>query len=102
MCCLRVSTAEKRHHDQGNSYKGQHLLGAALQVQRFSPLSSRQEHGSVQANVGLEELKILQLDPKGIQEKTSFCMARGGSQSPYHSDTLPSTRPHPLQQGHTF
>ena len=33
----------KRHHDQSNSYKGQHLIGACLQVQRFSPLSSSQE-----------------------------------------------------------
>jgi len=28
-----------RHHDQGKSYKGQHLIGAGLQVQTFSPLS---------------------------------------------------------------
>ena len=32
--------AMKRHHDQGKSYKGLHLIGAGLQVQRFSPLSS--------------------------------------------------------------
>jgi hypothetical protein len=31
-----------RHHDQGKSSK-EHLIGAGLQVQRFSPLSSRQE-----------------------------------------------------------
>ena len=36
-------TAVKRHHDQGNSYKRQHLFRAGLQVQRFSPLSSRRE-----------------------------------------------------------
>lgn len=30
----------KRNHDQGNSYKGKHVLGAGLQFQRFSPLSS--------------------------------------------------------------
>jgi hypothetical protein len=30
----------KRHHDQGNSYKGEHLIGAGLQFQRFNPLSS--------------------------------------------------------------
>jgi hypothetical protein len=30
-----------RYHDQGKSYKGQHLTGAGLQVQRFSPVSSR-------------------------------------------------------------
>jgi hypothetical protein len=26
----------KKHHDQGNSYKGKHLIGAGLQFQRFS------------------------------------------------------------------
>jgi hypothetical protein len=30
----------KRHHDQGNSAKRKHLIGAGLQFQRFSPLSS--------------------------------------------------------------
>jgi hypothetical protein len=44
---VRISTAVKRHHDQGKSYKGQRLTGAGLQVQRFSPLSPREEHGSV-------------------------------------------------------
>jgi hypothetical protein len=46
-----------RHYDQGKSYKG-HLIGAGLQVQRFSPLSSRWEHGSIQAGMGLEELRV--------------------------------------------
>ena len=40
-------TAVNRHCDQGNSYKEQHLIGVVLQVQRFSPLLSRQEHGSI-------------------------------------------------------
>ena len=35
---VRVSIAGKIHQDQGNSYKG-HLIGASLQVQRFSPLT---------------------------------------------------------------
>jgi hypothetical protein len=44
-----------RHHDQGNSYKGQPLIGDGLQVQKFSPLSSRhKEHGSALAGVRLE------------------------------------------------
>jgi hypothetical protein len=30
----------KRHYDQDNSYKGKHLMGAGLQFQSFSPLSS--------------------------------------------------------------
>ena len=39
--CLSLGfIAVKRHHDQGNSYKGKHLTGAGLQFQRFSPLSS--------------------------------------------------------------
>jgi hypothetical protein len=33
------------------------MLG--LQVQRFSPLSSRQEHGSIQAGIVQEELRAL-------------------------------------------
>ena len=40
-CLSQGCTAVNRHHDQGNSYKGQHFIGAGLQVQRFSPLSSR-------------------------------------------------------------
>ena len=46
-----------RYHDQGKSYKGKHLFGVGLQVQRFSPLLSRQEHGSIQAD-GMEELRV--------------------------------------------
>jgi len=50
-----------RNREQGNTYKGQHLTGTDLQVQRFSPLSSRQEHGSVQTAKRLEELRVLPL-----------------------------------------
>ena len=32
-----------RYHKEGNSYKGQHLIGAGLQVQRFSPLLSKRK-----------------------------------------------------------
>jgi hypothetical protein len=39
--------------------KKQHLIGAGLQVQRFSPLSSRWEHGSIQAGMAQEELRVL-------------------------------------------
>ena len=38
LCLSLVFIAVKRHHDQGNSYKGKHLTEASLQ--RFSPLSS--------------------------------------------------------------
>jgi hypothetical protein len=72
MCVsLRVSIAVKRHRDQGNSYKGKHLTGAVLQVQRFSKLSSRREHDSIQADMVLEELRVLHLDPKAGRRRVS-------------------------------
>jgi hypothetical protein len=51
----------KRYHDQGNSYKGQHLIEAGLQVLRFIPLSSRQEQSSIQIDMMQEELRVLHL-----------------------------------------
>ena len=55
-CVLaRVSMAVNRHHDQGNSYEGQHLIGAGLQAQRFSPLSSWQEAGQHPGRQGAGE-----------------------------------------------
>ena len=36
-------SAVKRHHAQGNSYKGQCLIGVGIQVQSFSPLSAWHE-----------------------------------------------------------
>ena len=39
---VRVSIAMKRHHDHDNSYKGRHLIGTSLQIQRFSPLSEKE------------------------------------------------------------
>jgi hypothetical protein len=75
-----------RHHDQGKCYKGQHLIGAGLQVQKFSPLSSRWEHGSVQAGMVQEELRVLHPHLK-IRMRVL-------------KPTLTVT--HLLQQGHTF
>jgi hypothetical protein len=46
------------------SYKGQHLIEAGLQVQRFSPVSSRQDHGSLQAGLVQKELRIQHLHLK--------------------------------------
>ena len=43
------------------SFKRQHVIGAALQVQKFSPVSSRQEHGSIQAGMVQEKLSVLHL-----------------------------------------
>jgi hypothetical protein len=46
----------------------QHLIGASLQVQRFSPLSSRWEHGSIQAVMVQAKLRVLRLHPKLLVE----------------------------------
>jgi hypothetical protein len=48
--------------------KKQHLIGAGLQVQR-SPLLSRWEHGSIQAGMVQEELRVLCLHPKAASGK---------------------------------
>ena len=93
---VRISIAVNRHHDQDSSYRGQHLIGADLWVQRFNPLSSRWEHGSVQADLGLEEPKVLHLDPKADRRRMAFRQLGGGSLKAHpHSDTLPPTRQHP-------
>jgi hypothetical protein len=39
--------------------KKQLVLGAGLQVQRFSPLSSRWEHDSIQTGMTKAELRVL-------------------------------------------
>jgi hypothetical protein len=61
---LSTDTTTKATHN-----KGQHLIGAGLQVQRFSPLSSRQEHGSIQADMRLEELRIPPLVLKAARRR---------------------------------
>jgi hypothetical protein len=40
-----------------------------LQVQRFSPLSSRQEHGSIQAGMVQEEMRVLHLHLKAASRR---------------------------------
>jgi hypothetical protein len=67
----------------------------------------------MQVNMVLEELRVLHADPKatrrlsstGSHEKALFSIGqslkRGGSKPIPHNDTLPPTRPHLLQQGHT-
>ena len=42
--CLNLGYfAVKRYHDQDNSYKGEHLIGGGVQIQRFNLLSLRQK-----------------------------------------------------------
>ena len=79
---VRVSIAVKRHHDQSNSSKRSHLIGVGLQVQRFSSLSSRQEHGSMWAGMALEELRVLHLVLKANRRLLSSRQLGGRSLSP--------------------
>jgi hypothetical protein len=75
-----------------NSHKGQHLIGTALQVQRFSPLSSRWEHGSIQHpgkhGVGGAESSTSEGPSKRL---ASMWLGKGSYIAHSHSDTLPPT-----------
>jgi hypothetical protein len=94
---VRVSIAVKRHHGQSNSYKGQHLIGTGLLVQRFSPLSSRLEAwqcpGRHSAGEGTESSKS-QSNCK--QEKFGSYVARRWVLKPTPTMT------YFLQQGHSY
>ena len=72
----------KRHHDQGNSYTGQHLIGdwltdpegqsiiiKAESMARFRGLTHCHggKHGSMQADMMLEETRVLHLDPQAAE-----------------------------------
>lgn len=68
--------------------KAQHLIGVGLHVQRSSPLSSRWEHGSIQVDVRLEELKVLHLDPKEVRSRLFLGSQEEGLHTHTHSDTF--------------
>jgi hypothetical protein len=74
MGVLRGPTAVKRHHDQGISYKGQHLIGAGLQVQRLSPLLPWWEAWQLPGRHGAAEGAESSIGSN--QEKTGFQAAR--------------------------
>ena len=48
--------AVKRHHDQGNSYEGEHLIGTVLSSVHYHHGG---KHGSIQADIVLDEFSIL-------------------------------------------
>ena len=98
---FRVSIAVKRPYDQGNSYKGQHLIGAGFTGSeiRFIIIKAGSRAASRQAwqypgrhGPGEESSTYFS---KGKQEKTAF-EAAGTVSKP----TL--TVKHFLQQGHTY
>jgi hypothetical protein len=69
---------------------------------RFSPLSSRWEHGSIQAGMVQEELRVLCLHPKAASGRLTSRQLGWESYTHTHSDTPIPTRSHLFQQGHTF
>ena len=101
--CLSLGfTAVKRHHEQGNSYKRKHFIGAAsLHFQRFSPLSSWQKawQCSGRHHAGGTLISRQQKEMECVT-KCSLSIYNLSVACP-HSDTLLPTRPYLLQQGHT-
>ena len=85
------------HHVSNSSvfvlYKGQNLIGAGSQAQRFSLVLSRQDHSSIQESTAMEELRVLHLFPKANGRRLPPMCLEGGST---HTVT------HFLQQGHTY
>jgi hypothetical protein len=67
--CLRVSITVKRHHDQGNSDKRQHLILAGLQFQNSVHYHHGRKHSSVQVGMVQEDLRVLHLHPKEARRK---------------------------------
>jgi len=63
------------------------------------------KHGSVQADTVLEELRALHFDLQAARRRLEFftwqSLSIGDLKARPHGDTLPPTKPHPLQEGHT-
>ena len=88
-CCLRISIAVKRHHDHGNSYKGKHLAGAGLHLQRFCQLSSWQEAWRHTGRYGA-----------GIEAENSTSRLAGSQKGMPHWVCTEHLRPQSLSQFH--
>ena len=69
---VRVSIAVKRHHDQGNSYKDNIELGLAYSFSGSVHYHQGGRHGSVQADMMLEEPRVLHIDPKAARWSLSI------------------------------
>jgi hypothetical protein len=67
-----LGIAVKRCHDSGNSYKGKHFLGAGLQFRGLVHCHPGGKHGGMQADLVLEEARVLHLDPQAAgRERTT-------------------------------
>ena len=85
----------KRHHDQGNSYKGKHLIGAGLQFRGSVHYHHGRKHGSIQADMVLEkELRVMHLHVHAAEGDCVSHWVEGG-----HTSKPVSTVTHFLQQG---
>ena len=73
-CLSYMIIALKRHHYQGKAYK----VGDGLQVQKSSPLFSRQQHGCKKAGMALEELRDLHLFLKANRRRLLSSRQLGG------------------------
>jgi hypothetical protein len=64
------------------------------------------EYGSLEADMMLEELRVLHLHRKAVRRRlllhTRRSLSIGDLKAHPHSDTLPPTKPYLPQQGHTF
>jgi hypothetical protein len=83
------------HSGQGNSYKGQCLIGPGLQVLRLSLLSSRWEAWQHPGRHGTGRAESSTFLSKGSQEQTVFHVARRRVSKPTPTVT------HFPHQGHT-
>jgi hypothetical protein len=91
--CLKV------HHEQVNSYKGQHLIGADLQLISLAHYHGA-KHGGVQTGMVLEkEVRIPHLDLKAairLEFHNMWSLNIGDIKAHSHHDIIPLTRPHLL------
>lgn len=81
----------KKHHGQRNSFKGKHLVGAGLQFQGVSLLSSCEEACEHAGRHGAGE--GAETKPLGLAWDFETSVSA-------HNDTLAPRRPHLLQSSH--
>ena len=83
-------------HEHSNSYKGKHFIGAGLQFQRFSPLSSWQEAWQCAGRHGAGEGAESSVSHSEGKQKIGFQAAHRRVSKPILTVT------HFLQQGHIY
>jgi hypothetical protein len=83
----------KRHHDQGNSHKRTPFNWGWLTASEVQSIIIM-VYSSVQADMVMEELRVLHLVPKAARRRLNPHWALGQLKAHPYSDTLPPTRPH--------